>query len=186
MSGKRKKAEPYSEKGLKSRWRKHQKAHPFGLFTPVIEGPDATEQINAKLQRIADEIEPDLSPEAIQRLWKMLKMCEGFQTRRKQGQRVQTKEQPDTLHSDRVAMAKVAQYLLKHKVAEYRAADFIGIHPKAFQRMKASQPDKWAALLADKKYRQAILNAGTSDPNKEQQEQAERWCDEHPAQLKEP
>ena len=197
MSGKRKKAEPYSDAGQAIRWRKHQKKHDFGLFTPVIEGPDATKQIYAKLQRIADHIDPNLSPEAVQRLWEMLKICEGFQTRNKQGQRVQTEEQPNTLHSDRVTMAKVAQHMYKRNVqSKVKAAEQFGIHPKTFNRMIAKQSDKWTAMLVTKKdrkdrqvmqakdkYRKAILKAGDSPPTAEQQEQAEQWSDEHPAQF---
>ena len=93
-------------------------------------------------------------------------------------------------------MAQVAQHMYKRNVqSKVKAAEQFGIHPKTFNRMIARQSDKWAAMLVtdeDRKdrqvmkaknmYRQAILKAGDSPLTAEQQEQATRWCDEHPCQ----
>lgn len=199
---KRKKSEPWSNAGLKRRWRQRQKAHPFGLFTPVQEGPEATQQLQAKLQRIADHIDQNLSPDAVERLRKVLRMCEGFQTRAKRGHQDRAQVKWKTTCRHLVLMARLTEYNnFPDKDGDYSDVD--NLEQIQINRMIERQPELWEAMHDEdegEKLCRAIIRAdnGTPPPNltKEQleiwhrettpmtEEQLEQWFEEHPNILR--
>ena len=184
MSAKKTKPEPYSEAGLKSRWREHELAHPFGLLTPIKEGPEATAEAIEKLARIIEYVDPDMSAEAQQRLWEVLRICQGFQIHGKPGRR-QPEKKWEVMKADRFKLATIAMYLHNYQKtdSEDKAAELVGFDRRTFNRMKKRQPELWQALSADQKFCQTILDVGNSDPTEEHLEQARQWAEEHPAKI---
>jgi hypothetical protein len=52
----------------------------------VRPGPEATAEMNAKLEKIVQDVDPDMSPEVVNRLSKVLRILPGFKTKGKQGE----------------------------------------------------------------------------------------------------
>jgi hypothetical protein len=193
---------PYSQEELVAIWNERKKTNEFGLHTPVQEGPFANEQLKAKLKKVADHIDKDLSAKAIGRLFGILSEYEGFKikSKRKPGE---YERKRDKRIADRLLMVEVRIFMLNKGIDSPNQAvesmtedseDF-EITPRQFYRVRtrhAENSNFWELLMSEsepvkkddlKKFRQAVIEAGDREPTDEEIKKAESWAVEHPATL---
>jgi hypothetical protein len=193
---------PYSQEELVAIWNERKKTNEFGLHTPVQEGPFANEQLKAKLKKVADHIDKDLSAKAIGRLFGILSEYEGFKIKRKPGE---YERKRDKRIADRLLMVEVRLFMLNKDIDSPNQAvesmtedsEEFEITPRQFYRVRtrhAENSNFWELLMSEsepvkkddlKKFRQAVIEAGDREPTDEEIKKAESWAVEHPATLRE-
>ncbi len=152
---------------LEKRWRAHEEAHPFGLMKHVPEGNDASDKLHEKWANIVNHVDPDMSVKAQQRLWEVVRICPGFQTRRKKKHLDQAQKSWAAYQGRMISLAQVAKYMHESgETTESIACEGMGIDRGQFGRMKKGQKPFWTALREDYQFCLDFLMCEIVTPDK--------------------